>query len=107
MKTLAQVLKEGREEQEAIQAKYKYVSVNRNHKQAMQLQSVGWVLGTPAGELKDGDMTMWNFGSIQQIVSVDRETPSMVVCTVRSIESGNIYKEVKYKKTRLICVLKK
>lgn len=36
----------------------------------IQLQSVGKVTGTPAKTLQVGDVTMWNFGGLEQITSV-------------------------------------
>lgn len=100
-------LAEGIQHERNVAEQYLVTYVKSHHPKAMQLQSVGWVLGAPAIELKAGDMTMWNFGSLQEIVSIDRETAQFVVCTLRSVESGKIYPDVKYKKTRLLCVLKK
>ena len=37
----------------------------------MRLQGIGLVEGTPAGELKVGDITRWNFGGIERITSVE------------------------------------
>jgi hypothetical protein len=40
-------------------------------KKIMRLQSIGQVQGTPAGELKVGDVTRWNFGDLERIVEID------------------------------------
>lgn len=39
-------------------------------KNEMRLQGIGLVEGTPAGELKVGDIIRWNYGSIGRVISV-------------------------------------
>lgn len=78
--------------------------VNESTKNAMRLQSIGWVLGTPAGQIKLNDYLMWNFGEMSQVTEIIKETDkSIVIC-----ES---YKDKTYTrrfaKTRLVCIIAK
>ena len=45
----------------------------------VQIQSVGRVAGKPAGELKPGDLTVWNFGYTHTVVRIVRETKAQVI----------------------------
>lgn len=81
----------------------KYTLVNENTKNAMRLQSIGMVLGTPAGEIKKGDSLMWNFGSVELVNDILKETEKMIVITI--LINGKLY-ERKLLKTRLVCILK-
>jgi len=45
----------------------------------VQIQSVGRVVGKPAGELKPGDVTIWNFGYQHTVQRIVRETKAQVV----------------------------
>ena len=45
----------------------------------VQIQSVGRVAGKPAGELKPGDRTVWNFGYTHTVVAIVRETKAQAV----------------------------
>lgn len=80
-----------------------YTVFSHPTKDTLQLQSVGHVLGTPAGEIKAGDVLMWNFGMTSEVTEVVRETPKMIVINVKC-SSGKIY-ERKMIKTRLVCRL--
>lgn len=80
----------------------KFNRVSQNSPNAMRLQGIGVVQGTPAGELKPGDVIMWNFGYKSVVVELLKETAKTV--TIRSEVDGTYY-ERKMGKTRLVCVL--
>lgn len=81
----------------------KYEILNANSPNAIRLQSIGWVLGTPARDVKKNDFLMWNFGEKEQIIEVVKETKLFieVVCKSSSGYIGNR----KLKKDRLVCIL--
>ena len=68
---------------------------------SIQLQSVGLVPATPAGELKPGDVTVWNFGFTETILSVVKETAKSVVLEIRSDKEGTVHTR-RFLKTRLV-----
>ena len=84
-----------------------YQKVNEGTKNAMRLQSIGLVLGTPAGELKEGDTLMWNFGETSTVSKITKQTDK-TIWIEELYETGD--KEALYsrrlKKTRLVCILK-
>ena len=65
----------------------------------VQIQSVGRVSGKPAGELKPGDRTIWNFGYTHTVVAILRETKAQVVVEF----DGGWQKRMG--KTRLVAVI--
>ena len=81
----------------------KYTLVNKNTKNAMRLQSIGTVLGTPAQEIKRGDSLMWNFGSVEVVDNILKETDKTLFISV--VYEGKLY-ERKLNKKRLVCILK-
>lgn len=81
----------------------KYTSVSKDSKNSMTLQSIGHVLGTPANEIKIGDNLMWNFGSVEVVSDILKETDKMIVVSI--LYNGNFY-ERKLLKKRLVCILK-
>ena len=84
----------------------KYTLVNQNTTNAMRLQSIGNVLGTPASEIKKGDILMWNFGSKGEVLEIVNETPKTI--TIKEKEVGASYVgERKMTKSRLVCILNK
>jgi hypothetical protein len=80
-----------------------YTLVNKTATNAMRLQSIGNVLGTPAMEIKKGDSLMWNFGAIEVVNDILKETDKTL--TVSILYNGNLY-ERKLAKKRLVCILK-
>ena len=83
----------------------KYTLVNEKATNAMRLQSIGNVLGTPASEIKKGDILMWNFGSKGEVLEIINETPKTI--TIREKQVGAFYVgERKMTKSRLVCILK-
>ena len=68
-----------------------YQKVKQGTKNAMRLQSI--VLGTPAGELKEGDTLMWNFGETSEVLQVLRETALTI----------SVQTKTKYSKLKLLC----
>ena len=82
----------------------RYQLVKEGTKNSMRLQSVGIVLGTPAGEIKSGDFLMWNFGAVYVVNSVLKETEKMLVISTSPKGSDKVY-EQRLKKDRLVCRL--
>jgi hypothetical protein len=80
----------------------KYTIVNASTPNAMRLQSIGHVLGTPAKEIKVGDSLMWNFGSVEVVTGILKETEQTLVISI-------LYKDKPYQrklvKKRLVCIL--
>lgn len=81
----------------------KYTLVNKSATNAMRLQSIGNVLGTPAMKIKKGDRLMWNFGTVEIVSDILKETDKMLVISI--LCNGNLY-ERKLAKKRLVCILK-
>lgn len=84
----------------------KYQLVNEGTKNSMRLQSVGVVLGTPAGDIKSGDFLMWNFGSVYTVNKILKETAKKIVISTSPENSDKVYKQ-RLKKDRLVCRLTK
>lgn len=63
------------------------------------LQGLGHVKGTPASELKPGDLMVWNAGVTTELVSIDKETKSFIWITERY--KGQNF-ERKLKKDRIV-----
>jgi len=82
----------------------KYQLSNTPTNETITLQSVGHVIGEPANNLKVGDFTMWNFGSVEEVIEIVKYTASQLVVKVKSA-SGYIG-ERRLKKDRLIVILK-
>ncbi len=82
----------------------KYTRVNQSTPQSMRLQSVGWVQGQPAANIKKGDFLMWNFGSKSEVSEVRQIGTKFVEIDV--YHDGKLYKR-KLLKTRLVCILEK
>ena len=83
----------------------KYTLVNSTEKNAMRLQSIGNVPGTPASEIKKGDILMWNFGSKGEVIEIVSQTAKTI--TIKEKQVGGAYiGERKMTKTRLVCILK-
>ena len=84
----------------------KYALVNENAPNAMRLQSIGVVQGTPAQQVKAGDFLMWNFGGVYKVNAILRETKAFVIIsTSPKDEPGKVY-EQKLGKSRLVCILR-
>lgn len=67
---------------------------------SIQLQSVGLVNGTPAGEIKVGTTLLWNFGATSVVKSISKET-NKSIWFITETENGNIYNR-RFLKTRVI-----
>ncbi len=80
-----------------------YATVNKSNPNSMTLQSIGNVLGTPAANIKQGDSLMWNFGFVEFVNAIVKETEKMIVVSITT-KSGFIG-ERKLSKTRLVCIL--
>ena len=81
----------------------KYTLVNATAENTMRLLSIGNVLGSPAKEIKKGDKLMWNFGAVELVNDILKETAKMIVVSISY--KGNLY-ERKLAKNRLVCILK-
>lgn len=80
----------------------KYTLVNENTTNAMRLQSIGNVLGTPAIKIKKGDSLMWNFGAVEVVENILKQTEKMMIISISY--NGKLY-ERKLAKSRLVCIL--
>ena len=84
----------------------KYAIVSRYNENAMQLQSIGWVLGTKAENVKSGDFLMWNFGSVYVVNDVIKSTDKQIVISTSPKDKQSDVYEQKLLKSRLVCILK-
>ena len=67
---------------------------------SVQLQSIGLVNGTPAGEIKIGTTLLWNFGATSEVIAIPRQTTKSIWITEVS-DKGNTYTR-RFLKTRII-----
>jgi len=72
-------------------------------KNSVQLQSVGLVNGTPAGEISIGTTLLWNFGATSIVKSITKET-NKSIWFLTETENGNTYNR-RFLKTRVIGTL--
>lgn len=70
----------------------------------IQLQSVGHVPAQPAGNIKQGDRLMWNFGHIYKVVGIEKETEKSIFIYEQSMKGGMIYSR-QLLKSRLVAIL--
>lgn len=80
-----------------------YTSLKTETTNSMRLQGIGLVEGSPAVNIKVGDVLMWNFGEKENVVEILQETKKQVKI---KIEYKGKYYERKLLKTRLVCILK-
>lgn len=74
----------------------------------MTLIGVGHVEGTPAGELKVGDITRWNYGGIERVTSVEfSKTGKTIIIGIEYMDYDNqvITSERKFRTTRLVNII--
>lgn len=90
----------------AININYSYTLTTQNDPQAMRLQYIGWVVGTPAQEIKQGDALMWNFGSIYLVNAITKITDKFIEISTSPIEKPTDMYTQSLKKTRFVCILK-
>jgi hypothetical protein len=81
----------------------KFTLVRETTENAMRLQAIGCVLGTPATQIKIGDSLMWNFGGVEVVKEILKETDKML--TISILYKDKLY-ERKLAKKRLVCILK-
>ena len=72
-------------------------------KNLIQLQAVGLVNGTPAGEIKIGTTLLWNFGATSKVKNITKETKKSIWFLTET-ENGNTYNR-RFLKTRVIGTL--
>ena len=82
-----------------------YILLNQATKNAIRLKSIGLVLGTPAGEIKNGDVLLWNFGLKTRVIEILRETEKTITIKEKTI-GASFVGERKMAKKRLVCILK-
>lgn len=72
---------------------------------SMKLQGIrGWIKAKPAGELKPGDVTMWNYGYTETVLSVTpSKTGKTVTVEIVSDQSG-MHHTRKFRADRLVAV---
>jgi hypothetical protein len=87
---------------EVIKDKSKYTLVNSLTKNSMRLQGIGIVKAQPASQIKEGDKLMWNFGAIENVIKVTKQTDKSIWIDITS--KGKHYNRM-LSKTRLICIL--
>ena len=69
----------------------------------VQIQSVGYCKGKPAGQLEVGDVTIWNFGYTHAFVGFAKETKAQVIAQFAN-QDGTIW-EKRMGKDRLVAVV--
>ena len=74
---------------------------NPDHK--THLQGLGDVPAIKAGELKEGDIIVCNYGYTQTVTRIIKETAKSIFVEIRSDESGKLY-ETRYLKSRLVAI---
>jgi DNA repair protein RadC len=74
-----------------------------NTTQAVQLQGIGLHNAKPASELAVGDVTVWNYGSTAEVISVTEASPVFLLVNLRDEKSGQVSPR-RLKKTRLVAV---
>jgi hypothetical protein len=82
----------------------KYQMTTSSDKNGMRLQQIGFVVGTPAEKIKQGDFLMWNFGGVYVVNAILRETAKTIVISTSPKGSDTVY-EQKLNKSRLVCIL--
>lgn len=66
-----------------------------------QLQSIGRVPAIQAGDIKAGDVLLWNFGHKSRVDEIVSTTNKSIFIKETSLESGKQY-ERRFLKTRLV-----
>ena len=69
----------------------------------IRLIGCGYQDAQPAENIKAGDTLLWNFGSREDVISIDKITPKSISMTVRCSD-GKLYKR-NMRKTTLVCIL--
>jgi hypothetical protein len=57
--------------------------------QTVQLQSIGLVNAKPASEFQVGELTLWNFGYVSEVIAIAPKGKTMLTWTLRS-EAGTV-----------------
>ncbi len=68
--------------------------------QAIHLQGIGLFTAKPAGELKVGDNTVWNYGSTALVNTITAKGKSVLV-TLKT-EDGKVWPERRFLASRLV-----
>jgi len=67
----------------------------------VRLIDEGWHKGTPAKEIKPGDILLWNYGYESRVISVRDVSPQFIEITEEC--RGNLFKR-RLKKSRLVVI---
>ena len=68
----------------------------------IRLQAIGHVNAIPAGDLKVGMTTVWNWGHTEKVIEKVKETAKTVWFTIESESGAHLTR--KFLKTRLVAV---
>jgi len=79
-----------------------HVTIKNERSGHVWLQFHGWQKGKPAGEIKPGDILMWNYGHTSEVLSIVKETAKTITIT-NKCDSGYI-SDVRFNKTRLVAI---
>ncbi len=74
---------------------------------AIWLQGMGAVKGKPAGELKVGDVTVWNYGYKETVTKIVKQTKATVTVEVSYVSERTGVQDTAtrtMKKTRLVAI---
>lgn len=83
-----------------------YKIISESDPGAMRLQGIGVVEGTPAGHVKPGDLVMWNYGAVESVYGIERETKNFIIVKFQYLAKDGSLKisSRKLGKNRLICI---
>ena len=81
----------------------KYTKLNYPTSKTVTLQAVGHIIGTPANDIKPGDVLMWNFAQTTTVLDIVKETKYFI--TVKTKSKTGFIGVRKLKKTRLVVIL--
>lgn len=79
-------------------------SAKFNPNQTSWCQGVGAVPAIPAGELKPGNVIVYNTGSVSKVITVEPKGKASVVVSVLN-HDGKIYEGIVYRRARLVPVV--
>lgn len=79
------------------------MSATVTYTNAIRLQSVGMVHALPAGELREGDVTVWNYGHTATVKKIAPKGDKMLTMTLQMDRNGLPWNR-DFVKTRLVAV---
>ncbi len=77
---------------------------NAPNENTIQLQYMGHVLGTLAGELVAGNHTIWNSGGIEKIEGIEKKTKAFTTFKISYLDFNDktVYSTRRLKNTRIV-----